>query len=176
MTLRMMTRNLFLFLMATAVTFGSGCSTHPPKPDASSGASHSAVQEPDAKLSDSAVDIAYVLGHSHRRFRAWAKNKNCNGQTFYDRQVTRESAIDESHYAEFLDQVAQFINASHRKPAGKSPEKSPEQNPEEVCRTPFKISMRIGSETKELQGCRDNDERTLGHLVRNGEFLLFSKK
>lgn len=132
-----------------------------------------------SQLSDSSVDISYVLGHSHRRFLIWSKNASCGGQTYLDHQVMRESEVDQKHYAEYFGKVAQFVGAPHRKPAEQAvsgQQSTPPVSAEDACRTPFTVTLRVGSDTRVLQGCRGSDEGALSHLVRDGEFLLFSRK
>lgn len=163
------------FLAAAA----SGCATHAVKPDTGNVVDAHAL----AELSDSSVDISYVIGHSHRRFVAWAKHDSFGGQTLFDHQILRESGIDRHHYSEFLNRVEQFVSTPLRKPAdlgaaaavAGAPAATPSQS-DDSCRTPFTVTLRIGTDTKTLQGCRGADEGALSHLVRDGEFLLYSNK
>jgi hypothetical protein len=46
----------------------------------------------------------------------------------------------------------------------------------DACRTPYTITVRVGTETQTLQGCRGEDDGGLSRLVRDGEFLLYSTK
>ena len=140
----------------------SGCATHPPQADGSR-----AGDDADrAALTDSSIDISYVLGHSHRRLVVWAGKDGLGGQTLLDHQILRESPVERGRYAQFLAKVEQFLNAPRRKPADN----------DDSCRTPFTITVRVGTETKIVQGCRGEDDGALSHLVRDGEFLLFSNK
>jgi hypothetical protein len=147
---------------------GTGCATHPPQPEP--GAVLSEAELTRAALADSSIDISYVLGHSHRRFVAWAKKESFGGQTLVDHQVLRESGIERAHYSEFFGKAEQFVSAPRRHLADQ-PAAS-----EEACRTPFTVTVRVGTDTKTLQGCRGADEGALSHLVRDGEFLLYSNK
>ena len=155
---------------------GSGCATHRTSPDESAGKPSAEVAR--TTLFDSSVDISYVLGHSHRRFVAWAKNESYGGQTLLDHQIFRESGIDRHHYSEYFGKVEQYVNTPRRKPAdqGVAGQQSTPVQGDDTCRTPFTVTLRVGADTKVLQGCRGADDGTLSHLVRDGEFLLYSNK
>lgn len=152
---------------AAASLLSTGCATSAP------GAATSANREPPAPaitdtavLSNSRVDISYVLGHSHRKLSAWGTGEAYTGQTQLDHQVLRESAIDRKRYAAFLGQVDQFVNSPARKPAEQTSAQSAD------CRSPYTVVVRMGSDARSLQGCRSSDDGQLGRLVREGEFLL----
>ena len=113
----------------------------------------------------SSVDITYMLGHNQRRFYAESKAGGVLAQTFLDRQIVEAGQIDREHYLGFLKKASSFIDA-----AGKT---SLERIP---CRSPFTVTVRVGEATQATKGCRSADESGISHLVRDGEFLLFSKK
>jgi hypothetical protein len=150
-----------------------GCAVHPPKADPAS-----ALADP-ARLSDSSVDINYVLGHAHRRFMAQGKDSSFKGQTFLDRKLLKENDIDQGHYSTFLGKATQFIATPHRLPAEQNKDaiaSSSAAPTEDSCRCPFTVTVRIGADTQSVHGCRAADDGALSHLVRDGEFLLFSRK
>jgi hypothetical protein len=158
----------WLALLVITPLLGSACAGHRPQSDTGAppvGAS------PDT--SDSSVDITYVLGHAHRRFAAHAKDTTYMAQSFFDHQILKENVIDPKHYADFLNKASQFISTPHRVPADQTAVALAE---EEACRAPFTVTVRVGSETKSTRGCRVTDDGALSHLVRDGEFLLFSRK
>ena len=154
-------------MLVALIAAASGCSTSRPQADAGVGPPSDAPSH--AALSDSSIDISYVLGHSHRRFVAWGKKEVSGGQTLLDHQVLRESTIDHARYSDFLAKAEQFVNTPRRHPADQGA-------PDETCRTPFTVTLRIGSDTQIMQGCRGEDDGALSHLVRDGEFLLYSAK
>lgn len=168
--MKKLTRKIALTI-AGVLLAGPGCATHRPLPEP--GAVLSADELTKAALADSSIDIAYVLGHSHRRFVAWAKSATFGGQTLVDHQVLRESGIERGHYSEFFGKAELFVSAPRRHPADQGASTAA---PEDVCRTPFTVTVRVGADTKILQGCRGADEGALSHLVRDGEFLLYSNK
>lgn len=122
-------------------------------------------------IKDSTIDISYVLGHSRRRLIAWARDDSFGGQTLMDHQILRESEIDPRLYTEFFGKAEQFVSTPLRRPAVRLP-----ADEHDGCRTPFIVKVRVGAETQTLQGCRGDDDGALSHLVRDGEFLLYSKK
>jgi hypothetical protein len=162
-------QSLFAVLLITVS--GWGCATSGDKLLTGEHTGKSSQEIAREALKDSTVDISYVLGHSRRRLVAWARNDSFGGQTLMDHQILRETEIDRRLYSEFFSKAEQFVSAPRRKPA--------EQNPsdeKDSCRTPFTVKVRIGAETQTLQGCRGEDDGALSHLVRDGEFLLYSKK
>jgi hypothetical protein len=144
---RVVAVTLLLFALA-------GCSSTPPKKN----------PEPVDPGSVSSVEINYVRGHNEHRLIATLKGEAAVAQTFLDRQVLAESTIDPGKYMGFLHQAAEFL---------KVPRRSPDHFP---CRTPFTVTVRIGTDTQVTSGCLGADEGALSHLVRDGEFLLHQGK
>jgi hypothetical protein len=155
-----------LVTAAILVLFATACASKPAK---RSDASTPAMAAGTPPLSDSSIDISYVLGHSHRRFLAKAKDSNCVAQSYFDQQILKENEIDGKHYEEFFSKVSKFMTAPQRVPAAQAASS-------EECRSPFTVTVRLGKKTQAFQGCRGSDEGALAHLVKDGEFLLFSKK
>lgn len=162
-----------LLVAVCFLALGMGCTT--PRGTSARGEHHSVSSQGIDReaLKDSTVDISYVLGHSRRRLVAWARNDTFAGQTLMDHQILRESKIDRRHYSEFFGKAEQFVSTPRRKPATQTP---PDEKEGAACRTPFTVTVRVGNETQTLQGCRGEDNGALSHLVRDGEFLLYSKK
>ena len=119
-----------------------------------------------SELTDSEVEISYGLGHTHRKVLFVAKEALVKGQNFVDRQILREGSIDPSHYHDFFQKASEFLEKTHRNPASDL----------SACRNPYTLTVRVGTQSKVLKGCRLTDEGALGRLIRNGEFLLYSAK
>lgn len=153
-----------LLVALTMVALAPGCATFRGSPASTPGSPEAPRPVPKEALRDSTVDISYVLGHSRRRLVTWARNDGFGGQMLMDHQILREKEIDQSHYSEFFGKAEGFVRTPRRKLA------------EDKCRTPFTVTIRIGSETQSLQGCRGSDDGALSHLVRDGEFLIYSNK
>ncbi len=148
------------FAIVVLVGIWSGCATQPVEPKPESVSSRG--------LKDSGIDITYVLGHSHRRFIAQAKNSFFLAQSFVDKQILKENSVNEGHYTAFFSKVEQFVSAPTRGPSATSNSNN--------CRSPFTITLRVGADTKAVSGCRGMDDGALSHLLRDGEFLLSSRK
>jgi hypothetical protein len=158
--------------LVAACLSASGCAT-----TGSGGAKSgdAAKPLPHEALKDSAVDISYVLGHSRRRLVAWARNESFGGQALLDHQILRESEVDRSRYSAFFGKAEALVSAPKRKPAQQGAAGSGADD-NDSCRTPFTVTVRVGSKSQTLQGCRGEDDGALSHLVREGEFLLYSSK
>lgn len=135
----------------------AGCATHRAKSDGSDEARIESI--------DSGIDISYVLGHAHRRLLVQTKDNQIVAQSYLEHQILKESEIDREHYADFLKKAKTFVENPQRLPAN-----------QDLCRSPFTVTLRIGKDLKVVNGCRSTDEGALSHLLRDGEFLLYSKK
>jgi hypothetical protein len=153
-------------LLAASLLFAAACAHPPPLPGAppssAPGGGASAVQGWD----NSSIDLTYELGHIRRRLLAEAQPDRVVGQSFYEHQVLKESKIDSGRYQSFLRRSLEFIQTQQRVPAAQM----------EQCKNPFVLRVRVGAETRVHQGCRTTDDSSCGLLVREGEFLLYSKK
>jgi hypothetical protein len=135
--------------------FWTGCS-HTPK------GRNLAPLDPSA--SDSGVEIEYVLGRDHYRFEALAQGDLVTATSTINRRVLDQGPINSGRYPDFLQKASEFIQQIQRAPAQQL-----------VCRTPFVVTVRIQTETQMVKGCRSADNGALSRLVRDGEFLLYSK-
>ncbi|OFZ53525.1 MAG: hypothetical protein A2428_12750 [Bdellovibrionales bacterium RIFOXYC1_FULL_54_43] len=115
---------------------------------------------------ETSVDIAYVLGHNRHRFWAQSDASRVEARTYLDRQIVEEAGIDRARYLDFLEKAKTFVQSPRRSPASNTV----------VCRTPFTVTVRVGKDAYVATGCRGVDKGALGRLVREGEFLLYSKK
>ncbi len=122
-----------------------------------------------AASTDSGIDISYVLGHNHRRFVTTATNQTIIAQTLLDRQILKESPIDKDRYVQFLKKAWAFVNQPSRLPAA-------HKNSDLPCRAPYIVTIRIQKDVHTASGCRSTDPGNLSKLIKDGEFLLYSKK
>jgi hypothetical protein len=111
------------------------------------------------------VDIQYILGRDHYRLLIRAQGNQIVANTYLDKEILEEGAIDSTRYPAFLEKADSFV----------SQYQGPSLPPQELCRNPFLVTVRIGSDTKTARGCRSKDGGALSKLVRDGEFLLYSK-
>jgi hypothetical protein len=154
-----MKRFTILLMLATTVW---GCSGAKPRPTTDNPASAAAPS------GHSEILITYTLGHAHRKFVATADDTKIHGETYLDRTLLKQNAIEPAKYQSFLQRVAEFVDKG-RVPASQAAAVS-----EEECRNPYTITVIQAQETKKISGCRTaNDEGTFGKIIRDGEFLLF---
>lgn len=143
-------------LITAALLLVSGCAHQKSTPVKDS--------SPGAEI-PSSVDISYFLGHT-RRITLDSKDGQVVGRNFMDRQVLKETRVDQGRFLAFYRKAGEFMQRMNRTPAGDIP----------GCRTPFEITIKSDRETRTYKGCRSSDERGLSRLVKDGEFLLYSGK
>lgn len=113
---------------------------------------------------DSEIEIEYTLSRDRYRFHALAKTGIVHASTSLNKQIIENGEINPDRYPEFLKKAYDFLQYARSFSMA---------NPS--CRSPFSITVRIKKEIKHARGCRSSDEGgRLGHLIRDGEFLLYS--
>jgi hypothetical protein len=150
---------IFKYTFAIAVLALSACGTGKvaPTPDT-------------ASVTVSSVEIEYSLGHYQHRFTADGHPGKAQVTTYLERDVVQHASVDPAKYDSFLSKAIAFTE---------KPKRAPTEEAE--CRSPFQVVIKTGEKSTEKtytsQGCRSSDdEGALSRLVRDGEFLLFSKK
>ena len=140
-----------------------GCSTTKPAAPFKAADSMSSVHA-------SYFDIAYSLGgHGEHRLTGTSSSPMSGGEphvaTFDEREVVDEDKVNAEGYGKFVAHLLGFAQKTQRAPS------------QEVdCRSPYSISVKIDGKTYTSKGCRDDDGGDFAKLVREGEFLLYSKK
>ena len=155
-------------LLLTAGLFAFGCATpqsHPP----GEGATHEEVANANLR----SVEIVYVLGHDLHRFFATSDatlhENSATAKYTEGHQVLAETKLDPKHYADFHEKALAFVTALRRNVAslpGK-PDK---------CRNTFTVTVKDGAKLWTESGCRSTDDGAFSRLVRDEQFLLYSKK
>jgi hypothetical protein len=135
----------------------SACSTSP--------ASRESAADQVAHAQSTQVEISYVLGHNQHRFTAQSSSQKAEVTTYLEKDIVQQADVDSSKYLGFVTKVVAFAQTPHR---------TPSQFDE--CRFPFSVTVKIDEKTYTSDGCRFSDEGGLSRLVRDGEFLLYSKK
>jgi hypothetical protein len=139
-----------------ALTALSACSTSPAQ----------RISGETLPLSSSSVEIVYVLGHNQRKLLLSGQPQGAKAKAFLDQTLLNEAMVDLQRYGDFLRKALLFVSRNDRAPAMQAP-----------CRAPFTVTVRIAAETHGSSGCRFSDEgMALSRLVKDGEFLLYSKK
>lgn len=151
-----------LWIISSALVLGaSACSSAPKSPPPAD----TSPELARTALSDSGVEITYVLERTQRHLTAEASGGKVFGKYLRDRILMSEGSLDEKRYTDFLTRALQFVQTPHRATAAVEP-----------CRAPFTVNVRLEKETKTSTGCRSEDEGALSRLVKDAEFLLYSKK
>jgi hypothetical protein len=122
-------------------------------------------------IGDTIIDIEYTLGRDHYEFHAHSTHSKGDAVTvasLLNRRVLGQGSIDPARFPEFLKKAQEFL---HHNPAEPSP--LPTNPP--PCHSPYSVTIRIHDQTQSIQGCRNSDSGALSKLVRDGEFLLYSK-
>ncbi len=170
----MLNQNKSLLLML--LVFMEGCASHPPQiqsktqPISAEPKNAPAVLTQE-KILDSSIEITYILGDNHYRFKAESKLGNIQGRNFIDERLIKENTIDPNRYGEFLQKAQGLLSETNTSPRNREPVSYA------PCRTPFSIHLRLGKNLQNSHGCRSSDKGTqLSHLIREAEFLLYSKK
>lgn len=156
------TQILIMFAVVCGLALTPGCSTtQKPKTTAQTLAKPMGVNTHTERVS-----ISYVLGRSKRKFRIEAKEKQFIVQTILDRQILMEGVIDQERFDSFMRKLTEFVMGF----------KSPEPLSLESCRTPFTVEIVIENNLTKIEGCRSPEDTTLSRILREGEFLIYSKK
>ena len=147
-----------MFMGVSLLVSFAACSTAPKSPSPLDQVNWSGVH-------DSRVEISYVLGHDRRQLIAHTDKRNVLIREVLDREVLDEGKVDQTKYSAFLKKAYEFALSPRRSLSGDS-----------TCRTPFTVTVDIDKENRTVSGCRDADETALSRLIKDGEFLLYSKK
>jgi hypothetical protein len=114
------------------------------------------------------VEIEYVLGRDHYHFEALARGAQVTATSTINRRVLDQGLISSNRYPEFLQKASHFIQQTQKNP-------SQQLAQQQGCRTPFVVTVKTQTDTQMVKGCRSTDDGALSRLIRDGEFLLYSK-
>ncbi|HAR41958.1 MAG TPA: hypothetical protein DCS07_04900 [Bdellovibrionales bacterium] len=123
---------------------------------------------PNHPVLASSVEISYILGHSKYRIRMVEHLNGVNAHSSSDGKVLGDGRVDRVKYSEFKLKVSEFMRTARalkRVPA----------EVEGVCRNPFTVTL-ADTALDTLIGCRGGGDLGIGRLIREGEFLIYSKK
>jgi len=112
-------------------------------------------------------EISYSLGNRglHQLTGTWDAAAAPHVASYLERSVIDEATIRKEKYLHFAEKVFNFAKTAQRIPSD-----------DHECRSPFSITLKIDAKTYTSKGCRVQGEGSFGALVREGEFLLYSKK
>jgi hypothetical protein len=117
--------------------------------------------------SSSSFEISYWLGEhgEHRLSGSTSQTSGTHVVSYLNTEVVDERQVKTESYSKYLAKLQSFIKSAQRTPSQES-----------ECRTPFTVVLKIDGITHTSKGCRASDEASFSRLIRDGEFLLYSKK
>ncbi len=152
-------------LFLTGALFLCACSTTRMKEtETSSPSKESALPSPS--VNESSVEIDYLLGRDHYHYLAKQKDLTATALTTLDGQILVDGPVDYAQYQHFLRSAIALLNGIRH---SSTP-------PESMCRSPFKITIRMEKKTETTHGCRSSDKGAFSKLIKEGEFLLLYSK
>ena len=130
-------------------------------------------QREPQEVKGSSLEISYFLGHSRYRIQMTEDLTGVSANASTDGKVLGDVRVDREKYLEFKSKIFAFMQSSSgnkRSPAEADPD----------CRNPFTITLSDSvaiesSRTHKLVACRSGDDATIGRLIRDGEFLIYSR-
>ena len=121
------------------------------------------------------IEINYIMGHYKHRFLVQASAREVVAQAFLDHDLVEKEVVDREEYGRFYEKTLAFLKGHEEGPA----KAAVTAEPVAACRNPFTVSVRLadnGAKARSVSGCRTPAESTVSHLIKEGEFLLYSKK
>ena len=119
-----------------------------------------------ASARNSSFEITYYLGeHGQHRLAGFSTHSSPQLAAYLERSVIEERTVRSDQYDDYFSKIVDFAQRTQR---------APSQNYE--CRAPFAIVAKIDGKTYSSKGCRTSkDDSSFSKLLREGEFLLYSK-
>jgi hypothetical protein len=156
--------SLYLFaLLLCLIASCTSLSKREGEPSENTATDLSSAQALESKESSSSVKIDYELGKNHYLFQVVSHKHTTIVKSYLDNQLLKEGPIIQEKYLLFLNKANRFIDIPQSRPNKKFP-----------CRGPFTVTVKSGGPTKTAKGCRSQSEGSVGRLIREGEFLLYS--
>jgi hypothetical protein len=98
---------------------------------------------------------------------ATARAGAASAKALEDHELREEAKLDPKRYEDFHAKALAFVKAPRRTVA---------QSGATGCRNTFTVLVKEGDQSWSETGCRSTDDGAFGRLVRDGQFLLYSKK
>lgn len=125
------------------------------------------LQVPDepVKTKYSTFEINYSLGGhgGHRLAGEVDGHGNAHLTQYLEDQIVDKGQVSQEGYERFFTQLTSFTKKSQRTIS-------------QECRSPFYIILKTPDKTYTSKGCRTAEDLSFAKLVRDAEFLLYSKK
>lgn len=112
------------------------------------------------------ISCRYFLGHdSHALEVEWGTGGGMV-KTFLDKEMVAQAVVQKANYLELIGKIKDYFRSQEGK----------EQHSLDMCKRPFEVAVSQGEKRQALQGCREWDEGKFSNLIRDVEFLMYSKK
>lgn len=122
------------------------------------------IVKPDT-LSESRVEISYVLGHTQYSYVAIGDPNKAEVSSYRDERLLEKQTIPLVRYQEFIKKVENIFETATK------------EEVDENCRTPYRVFVVVKKKEHTATGCRSADsEGLLGQVLKEGEFLFYSTK
>jgi hypothetical protein len=116
------------------------------------------------KNQPSSLDIDYYLERDRYRLSFQNKAGHISVEKYHDGKVIEKGEIDGNKYSSLVEKTAKLMKTFKN-----------ESNLKLPCLNPFVISIVLENKAEHVKGCRSRDDGNLSKLIREGEFLLYSK-
>jgi len=114
----------------------------------------------------SRIEIEYVLGRSHYQLQFRANGGGVETENKIDKKTIIHSMIEFESYIDYLQKTLVFVQQTQELKISGDPQ---------TCRSPFKVTVQLSQQHYVAHGCRTQDNGNLSKIVKQGEFLVYSK-
>ncbi len=112
----------------------------------------------------SQVDIEYSLGRDQYRLTFETHGDTVLAKSYRDKKIVENGPINSQKFPDFLKKVSETMGTlKGEKTQGLS------------CQSPFTVTLKLAGQVQIVKGCRSNDQGHFSKLIRDGEFLMYSK-
>jgi hypothetical protein len=115
-------------------------------------------------LLDSSVTIEYVLGRDSYKISTESSPSGIDMNLSSNKKILEHGQMSRKLYPDFFKKASDFTQQLQMSSSTSN-----------SCRGPFKITIRMGQKTQMGSGCRSRSSSTFSRLVKEAEFLLYSK-
>ena len=115
-------------------------------------------------LEESILDIEYFLERDRYRLSFKSTGEHASIELYHDGKITQKAEINPTQCVNFLKKTTDAMKAFQTESSNPLP-----------CLNPFIVTLRSEKVTNQVKGCRSRDNGNLSKLIREGEFLLYSK-
>ncbi len=114
---------------------------------------------------ESLLEIDYSLDRDRYRLSFKTFGNRTTIESYHDGKLVEKTEIDRERFSPFLKKAVQSMDTFRGELKTHAP-----------CLNPFLVKLRVDGKLEQVSGCRSNDAGYLSKLIREGEFLLYSKR